>query len=238
MKIIVLGNSKYKENDFIYNAISEDESFSFKVCGGQSNKSQYVWLNNPLTIAEIEFGDRRFKYPSLKEAKLIESPLTLDNDLTYLCTVSVITEVVNKTLPEQERYLFFKDIEQSLAALKAGKDKLMVLLILLARATKLAGGELEVDKCVFCGKTSDIIAFSFADGGFVCRDCFEDSAANTDLTPNQMLLIRYIFKAPNYSCPSSDKFSEEDKMVILRHMREYFIDDLGIGIDSISSLLK
>lgn len=238
MKIIVLGNSKYKENDLIYNVISEDGSFSFKVCGGQSNKSQYVWLNNPLTIADIEFGDRRFKYPTLKEAKLIASPLFNDCDLTYLCAVSVITETVNKVLPEQEKYLFFNEIEQSLNALKSGKDKLMVVLILLARATKFAGGELEVDKCVFCGKTKDIVSFSFIDGGFICKECFEESLANTDLTANQMRLIRYIFKSPNYNCIAIDKYTEEDKNVVLKHLREYLADDLGIYIESISSLLK
>ena len=238
MKIIVLGNNKYKENDIIYNAISEDGEHSFKVCGGQSSKSQYMWLNNPLTIADVEFnGDRRFKHPTLKEAKLISSPLTLDNDLSYLCTISVINEAANKLFAEGEKHLLFKDVEEALTALKAKKDQMMVLLILLARAAKLTGSELEVDKCVFCGSTKDIVAFSFPDGGFVCKKCLEESMATTDLTGNQMLLIRYIFKSPNYECRGSERFTTEDKKVILKCMREQFFDDIGVTLDSISALL-
>ena len=238
MKIIVLGNSKYKENDLIYNAISEDSSFSFKVCGGQSNKSPCVWLNNPLTIAEVEFGDRRFKHPSLKEAKLIASPMTMNNSLTYLCTISIITEIANKTFPEEDRYLLYRDIIDSVTALKNGKDEMMVLLILMARAAKLAGAELEVNGCVICGKTKGLVAFSFPDGGFVCEDCLKDSLATPSLTAQQMRLIRYIFKAPNYECPASDQFTDEDKNVVLKSMREYFFDYLGVFIESISSIFK
>ena len=238
MKIIVLGNSKYKESDYIFNAISEEGSFSFKVCGGQTSKSPYQWLNNPLTIADIELGDKRYKHPTLKEAKLISSPMTGEDSLAYLYSLSLINEVANKVFPEQERYLLFKDIEQSLTALKEKKDYAMVILILLAHAATLAGAELEVNQCVFCGTKERIVAFSFADGGFVCRDCLEESGAVTDLTSNQMYLIRYIFKSPNYQCVGSERFSSDDKNEVLKHLREYFKDYLGIYLETIGALLK
>lgn len=238
MKVIVLTNNKYKENDLIYNALSEEGECSFKVCGGQSSKSPYVWLNNPLTIAEVECGtDRRFKYPILKEAKLISSSLTLDNDLNYLCAISVISEIISKCFADGERHILCKDIEESLAALKSNKDRLMVILILLARTAKYTGSELEVDKCVFCGSTKDILAFSFPDGGFVCKKCFESSSATKDLTANQMLLIRYIFKSPNYECRGSEKYTDEDKKVILKCLREYLFDDIGVRLETIAALL-
>ena len=92
MKVIVLSNTKYKENDIIYNAISEEGLVSFKVNGAQSGKSPYLWLNNYLTIADIEFGDRRFKYPSLKEAKLVSSPLSGNDSLPKLMSLAVLAE--------------------------------------------------------------------------------------------------------------------------------------------------
>lgn len=236
MKIIVLSNTKYKENDFIFDAISETEHLSFKVPGGQSNKSPYVWLNNPLTIAEVEFGDKRFKYPSLQEAKLISSPLTKNSDYDYLTAVSVINEIANKMFQEDEKYLLFKDIEEALTALKDGKDHLMVILILLARAIKLAGSEFEVNQCVFCGTIKDIVAFSFPDGGFVCRNCLVDTVP-AELSGNQMVLIRYIFKSPNYSCVGAERYSKNDKIIVMKQLREFISDDLGVNLGSISNIL-
>ena len=237
MKIIVLSNTKYKENDYIYNAISENECLSFKVCGGQSNKSPYVWLNNPLTVAEVEFGDRRFKYPPLKEAKLISSPMTMNDSFDYLSLVSLIIEVANTMFQDEEKHLFFKDIEESLAALKQNKDKLMVAIILLARAIKIAGAELEVDKCVFCGSKKDIVAFSFPDGGFLCRNCLTENAS-VDLSTSQMKLIRYAFKSPNYNCVGAESFSKNDKEEILKHFKSYIFDDLGVELNAIKQILK
>ena len=237
MKVIVLSLSSFKESDVIYNAISEESSLSFKAYRGQDNKSQYLWLNNPLVIADVEFADRRYKYPTLKEAKLIASPLKGDNQLEYLYSIAAITEIANNVLPEEERHKLFSHIEKAIIALQNNKDHLMVISILLANAARLAGGELEVDQCVFCGATSDIVAFSFADGGFVCRNCLADSMI-ADLSATQMKLIRYVFKAPNYDCPESEKYKAEDKKVVLNNLVHYISDMNGVNLKTISNLLE
>lgn len=237
MKVIILSNTKYKENDVIFNAISETETLSFKAFRGQDNKAQIVWLNNPLTIAEVEFSDRRYKHPTLKDANLVFSPFTGNNSLENLYSISFITEVTNQMFQDEEKYLLFKDIEGALRAIDGGKDILLVSLIFLAHAIKYAGAELEINQCVFCGKTNDIVTFSFPDGGFVCRNCAEEMM-NNDLSPNQMRLIRYIFKSPDYSCVQGEKYSKEDKIVVFKHLKEYVKDDLGVYLNSVDTLIK
>ena len=74
---------------------------------------------------------------------------------------------------------------------REGKDRLMAVLIYLARLTRLSGSELEVDKCVFCGDRKEIVAFSFVDGGFVCKNCQSEETVR-DLSKDQMLLQNYI----------------------------------------------
>lgn len=237
MKIIVLSKTDYKEKDIICDAISETESLSFRLPRANDAKSPYLWMNNPLTIAEVEFGDKRFKYPPVKEAKLISSPLTREDSLDYLLCLAVIAETAKNIVTDEERYLFFKDIEDALAAMKATKKYLLITLIFLARAIKVAGADLEVDKCVFCGNVRDIVAFSFPDGGFVCRNCYEENMPK-DLSPSQMKLIRYLFRAPNYSCQKSEGFSEEDYYAVLKRLRQYIADDLGVYLKSVNALLK
>ncbi len=235
MKIIILSNTKYKENDVIYDAISEDGVVSFKAYRGQDNKSEAVWLNNVLTVADVEFADRRYKYPTLKEAKLISSSISGNDPLEYLVSLNVIAEMVNKMFPSEERHVAFKELEEVLAALKNTKDYLLVNLIFMARAIKLSGAELEVDKCVFCGTTHDIVAFSFDDGGFVCRKCVMDSHP-ANLTPNQMRLIRYIFKSPDYSLRKSEQYTKEDKVALMKALVEYISDYLGVLLTTPNNL--
>ena len=237
MKLIVLSNTKYKENDVIYNAISEESYFSFKASGAQKQNSKILWLNNALTYADVEFADRRYKYPTLKEAKLIDAPL-VDDSLEVMMSYALIAEATNKMLQDEEKHLLFKDILASTKAIKSGADYLLVSLIFLANAIKIAGSKPEIDKCIFCGKTKDIVAFSFSEGGFICRDCLDEDMDIPSLTPNHMKLIRYIFKAPDYSCKASELFDEQDKIYILKHLTDYINDDIGVVLNSAKQLIK
>ena len=237
MKVITLASTKYKEKDCIIDAISEESAISFKARGAQDSKSPFVWLNNILTVADVEFAEGRYKYPVLKSATLISSSITGSNELNYLYVISALAEITKKVLNDEERHCSYNDLLNAVSALKKGKDYLMVVLIYLARCLKYAGIQLEVDKCVFSGSTSDIVAFSFADGGFVSRNYVTEDMP-LDLSGQQMKLIRYCFKAPDYSCERIEKYSADDKKVILNKFNEFIDEFIGVKITSINYLIK
>ncbi len=238
MKIIILSKTPYKEKDLIFNAISEDKFFSFRGRGVLDNKSPHVWLNNDLTIADIEVGeDKRSKYLTLKEAKPILSPMFAVGDLYKMYAIGAIAQVVNKTLEDNEKSRAFSTIESAINALKEGRDFQMVVLIFLARMLALCGSAFNVDSCVGCGSTKDVVAFSFVEGGFICRNCLSPDDNYPKLNNNQLKLIRYIFKAPDFKCVGADMFNKEDKNVLLEHLRLYFFDNIGVSVDSISKLI-
>ena len=237
MRVIILGSTKYKEKDCILDAISEDGPVSFKARGAQDNKSQFSWLNNNLTVADVEFTEGKYKYPVLKSATFISSSITGSDDLDYLFSISALAEIAKSTLNDDERKWAFNDLLDAVSALKRGKDHVMVALIFMARCMKYAGAQLEVDKCVFSGSTSDIVAFSFADGGFVSRPYVTEDTV-LDLSAQQMKLIRYCFKAPDYSCVMSEQYTKEDKKVILNKFLEFIDEFLGVKLAAPYYLIK
>ncbi len=230
--------SPYKEKDVIYNAISETGYVTFRARGGLDNKSAFVWLNNVLTIADVELvADKRSNYLSLKEAKPISSSLIGNTDFNYLASISVFAQIAKNMFEESDVHQLFSDIEMALQALKFGKDHLMVTLIFLARCTKKAGAEINVDCCVHCGATSDIVNLSFEEGGFVCRRCDSPEIEHI-FNASQMKLVRYVFKSPNYSCIGSEVFKEEDKKYVLKCLKQYVYDSVGVNLNSIDNLVK
>lgn len=238
MKIIILSSTDYKEKDRIYNAISEKEYFSFRVKGGIDTKSKFIWLNNQFTVAEVEFvEDGRYKYPILKDGHLIFSPMSGKDSVDYLFVINALADIVKHMLQDEEKAKIYQDIIDVLEALKNGKDTLTLTLIFLARVMKIAGMEFEVNKCVFCGTTHDIVTFSFADGGFVCRNCYDPNMGK-DLSLEQMHLLRYVFLAPNYSCKGIEKFTNEDKKKLLSAFNNYISDELGVSLLSINFLIN
>ena len=237
MKVIILSKSSYKEKDCIYNAISRDECFSFMAKGAQDPKSKFIWLNNPMTVAEVEFlQDGRYKHKVINNAVLLSSPMMANNSYEYLSTIGVLLELAKNALSDEEKHLLFDDIESALNALRKQKDHLMVLLVFMAHLIKIGGAALEVGKCVSCGNKSDIVAFSFDEGGFLCSKCISEETV-TDLSKTQLHLIRYIFMAKDYSLPEIEKYSSEDKKKILIKLKEFIDDIMGIKLNSINGLL-
>ena len=237
MQVIILSTTKYKEKDCIYNAISKDKSLSFKAKGAQEAKNQFVWLNNMLTVADVEFlDDARYKYPIIKNASLVFPSISGMDKLEYLFSLSALAEITNNMFEEEEKYVVYNDLLGTIKALKKEKDTAMVILIYLAKCMKYAGYEFEVDKCVFSGATKDIVAFSFEDGGFVSKEYAKGMIL--DLTGQQMKLIRYCFKATDYDCLMIEQFSKEDKVVILNKFLKFIDDNLGAKLNTAQYLIK
>ena len=238
MKVIILSKSSYKEKDCIYSAISQEGYISFMAKGAQDPKSKFVWLNNPLTIADVEFlSDGRYKHKVVNNATLISSPMVGATDYGYLASIGVLTEITRNILADEEKHLAFNECEAALNALRAGKDHLMVILIYLAKLIKLSGAELEVDHCIHCGTRENIIAFSFEDGGYICENCQSEDTVK-DLNAAQLRLIRFIFKVKEYGSPNIDKLTDDDKKKILTKLKEFVDDIVGVRLNSLDALIN
>lgn len=237
MRVIILSTSKYKEKDCIYNALSEEGPLSFKARGAQDSKSPFVWLNNVLTVADVEFTEAKYKYKVLKNATLVSSSITGSDNLEYLYSIAALAEITQELLDDEDKKHMYGDLLDAVSALKKGSDYITVVLVYLAKCSRYAGVELEVDKCVFTGSTNDIVAFSFQEGGFISRGCLTKDTP-IDLVGPQLKLIRYCFKSPDYSCQWADKFALEDKKIILDKFIKFIDEYSGARLTSLEYLIK
>ncbi len=234
MKIIVLSITQYKEKDGIIDAISENGDITFLAKGIFDPKNKNAALNNNLVTADIELQEGNYKYPVLKTSSIIDNPMKLQNDLDYLTSLLLMAEMTKTLLQDEEKILIFESLMQAIHALKRAETPWAILLAYTAKILKVSGYEFEVNRCVFCGTTSNIVTFSFSDGGFVCQDCLE-SDTERDLTKEQMLLIRAAFNVEDlsnikYNC------KKEDALKVLSKFLEFINDSYGITLKS-SSLL-
>ena len=213
MKIIVLSINQYKEKDAIITAISQSETITFLARGIKDPKSKNAAINNPLMIADVELIDGDFKFSILKSFKEIFVPMKLQMDSSYLGTLLLMNEIIIHFFPEEERNKMFDALEQGVMVLKKTNNWLMTLLIYLSYAIRMGGFELEVNKCVICGKKNRIVAFSFLEGGFICEECANEETER-DLDKEQMILLRSIFNSRDYHLVESS-FGKEDALVLL-----------------------
>lgn len=236
MKIIVLSLTPYKEKDAIINAISENETITFLAKGLKNPRSKNAALNNILTVADIELMDGNFKYPILKSSKPLSTSLKVEMNAEYLTSLLIIDEMMLNLFPEQDQYVMFKHLENALDNLRKNNDWLMTLLLFMSHAIRLGGFQLEVNKCVMCGTTKNIVAFSFNDGGFICQNCYQPEMGR-DLSKNQMLLLRKVVNCPDYRLQSAD-YAHEDLMVLLLKFTQYIEEAFGYHFKNMRLLLN
>ena len=235
MKIIVLSITPYKEKDGIVRAISENESLTFLARGIKDPKSKNAALNNVLTIADIELMDGNFAHPILKSSKPLFSPLKVDMDAKYLASLMTIDEMMLNLFPEDEQQVMFETLEKAVNNLKTTNDWIMTLLQFMAHTVKMGGFQLEVNQCVMCGATKNIVTFSFSDGGFICESCYQPEMER-DLSKEQMILLRKIVNCPDYRLKSSD-YKNEDLLVLFNKFCQYIEEAFGYHFKNMRLLI-
>ena len=236
MKIIVLSINPYKEKDAIVTAISEKETITFLARGIKDPKSKNSALNNLLTVADIELMDGDFKYPILKSSKPLFSSLKMEMDEKYLASLILMDEMMLNLFPSEEQYIMFPYLEKAVETLKDKNDWLMTLLLLMSHVIRLGGFQLEVNKCVICGHRNGIVAFSFNDGGFICKDCY-DTDVDRDLNKTQMLLLREIVNCLDFSLIEKE-YNQEDAMVLFTKFYQYIEEAFGYRFKNIRLLIE
>ena len=236
MKIIVLNKTDYQDKDTIIDAISETGSVSFKVRSGQTPNCHVPWINNPLVVADVEYVDNpRYRNKILKGAKLLFYPL--DNiDYDSLLEFQLAREIIDNILLPEEKFRVFNDLLDYLTACHGRKNNLLKTLMFMARAIQYSGSGLVVDRCVFCGSTKDIVSFSFADGGFICRECMHEGMP-IDLSPYQMKLIRALFTSKISADIPEDNVKMEDKEWLLMKLTQYVSDANGARLNTTKLIL-
>lgn len=235
MKVIVLTINPYKEKDAILTALAENQLVTFLARGINDPKSKNAAINNILTIADIELMDGSFKYPILKSSKPLFTSLKLDMDSKYLGALMLMDEVMVHLFPDEEKFKMFPYLEGAVVSLKEENNWLMTLLIFMSQAIKLGGFQLEVNRCVICGKKEKIVAFSFVEGGFICQDCFSEDMEH-DLSKEQMLLLRRIVNAQDYRLVKSD-YSKENAEVLFSKFIDFMQEAFGYRFKNIRLLI-
>ncbi len=229
MEIIVLKITNYKEKDGIVDAISENEKVSFLVRGLFDPKSKNAFLNNPLTIADVDFSEGKYKYPVLKSSMLISSPINPHADLRYMGSLMVINEATNYLLNDEEKYVLFDELKSTISELKNGINPLKVVVSYLAKVLKNSGYDFEINECIMCGKRKGIVTFSFEDGGFICEDCYTPDMPRL-FNKNQMLAIRESFAANSSSIKS--EINDEELLFVINKFFEFIYDSYGYNMKS------
>lgn len=169
---------------------------------------------------------------SIESYSVLEpSPLTGKNlaaNLAFMTAAELVVKVFD-ACPLLEGYRRFVS-EVAQGQIWAG------LLDLLVEGINLSGIRPSTRSCASCGRKEDLVAFDFASGGFLCRECCLDPEAHVTGRKN-LLSYRYIFETPlnERETPRLEHgFLRRAVQDSLAYLESYF----GIRIETLETLAK
>jgi DNA repair protein RecO (recombination protein O) len=219
---IVLRTYKLGEADRIVVLVTPERGMVRGVAKGvRKTRSKFGSRLEPLSHVRLQLYEGRGELLTVTQAESVDHFRAIREDIDRLTKGLAMLEAVDHVAlpgePAPELYRMLLGALRTLAA----NDSALVTAGFFLKLLTLEGAGPQVGECVLCGTTEDLVAYSEADGGFVCRPHRRGlpvSAAAVELT--QRILGGQLGAALNE--PSSPA-THEVELVATRAL-EYFLE--------------
>lgn len=174
---IVLNEIRFKDTSKILNIYTKDfGKINVMAKGAYNPKSRLIAHTQPFSYNEYRFRKGRSFY-YINDASIIDSFYDIREDMERVIYGFYILELVNKSLPEEEKnQTLFMLLEKSLRILSnLDKGFLKFIIAFELKFISFLGYRPYIEKCVCCNRDEfSHIRFSIARGGIICENCFSD----------------------------------------------------------------
>lgn len=232
---IVLSRIPQKEHDAMIRALGEKGFFTFYARGALKVGGATSFATQELTLGKYNLVVSSSGSLTLREGKMVDL-FAPKSGLEALLSASMCLEYCLRCLPEEDAPRGYFVLRSALESLSEGHEPFSVSIMFLAQMLRLSGYGLEVDHCVVCGKTSDIVGFDFTQGGFLCADCLPNVGASPR-SAEELKVYRHAFR-----CPLEDlkrvEYPENSRRPILIELLHFVHDALNIRLRSFEAILK
>ena len=220
----------YQDNDAIVTILTEDGKQTFKARGINKINSKngpatnYFMLAEYITTSKSELSNKTLKNANIiKVFKNAFDDLLISSSYLYIC--SLLNQVSEQINGYQIALSCFEMLENKIYPINVLNYFLKHLVNGLGYAPNLEG-------CIICNKKTNLISFDFEQGGFVCKNCFNN---------NHFYQMPLNFLKDLYHFLKNDDFMELDEQHSLKLFKlynEYFKNTNLLKTDNYDFLLK
>ncbi len=228
---LVLRSNEFREADAMVNAISSDGFFSFLARGVKKLTSKNSASVQPFSFSEFLLMQSSGGALTLKQGDL-EANYQIEDSIEAMTVLSFVQELTLKLVQEDEAPLAYPYLLRACSVIKEGKDPLTIGLLYFAKVLYNGGYGLDVDECVICHKKRGIVALSYAEGGFLCREHHELSdTEKPDLM--KLKVLRYAFRCKESDFPRVE-FDRKETIPLYEELGRYLENLTGCRLKSLS----
>lgn len=168
---IVLRTWKLGEADRIVVLLTKERGAVRAVAKGvRKTRSKFGSRLEPLSHVSLQLHEGRGELQLITQVETVDHFRSIREDLDRLTkAVSMLEAVDQVALPGEPALALYKMLLGGLRTLAAG-DSALVAAGFFFKLLLLEGSGPQVEVCVQCGTSEDLVAYSEVDGGVLCRD--------------------------------------------------------------------
>lgn len=223
---MVIRTQDYGETNKIVTIFSMNlGKFSVVAKGAKKPKSRMAAVTQPFIHGQF------LVYPSkglgsLQQGDVLGSFRQIREDIIKTAYAAYIAELTDKLLENREPdYYLYDQFMQTMQWIASHDSAEIPIMMYELKVFKKAGFAPVVDRCVHCGRTDDLTAFSVEEGGMLCRTCSNATEQRIILGPK---LAKIIYLFSNVGLERIGNISmKPENIKLLRQLMDAYYDQYG-----------
>ncbi len=204
------------------------------MCKGAKNlKSPFRATTLKFTYGEFNIYYKEGGLSILKSVDILDSLSLIKNDIVLLSYVNYLTELTSQVIKQTDDDLY-EDYLNVILKINSGLDPLIMCNILEIKYLDYLGVGLNLDACVKCGKSVNILTIDGDAGGYICSNCYTKEMV---VEPKTIELLRMYYYVEIKSIKNL-KISDRVRNEINYFLNTYYDRYTGLYLKSKEFLKK
>ncbi len=230
---IIIKEIPYGETSKIIHVYTKDGVVGIMCKGAKTLKSPFRATTLKFTYGRFNIYYKENKLSTLTSVDIINPLSTLKNDIILLSYLNYLTELTEQVIKQSTENIY-QDFITTILKINDGLDPIIMCNILEIKFLDYLGVGLNLDACIGCGSTTDIITIDGDRGGYICQKCFQNEII---VEPKTIELLRMYYYVEIKSI-SKLRISEKIRDEINRFLDTYYDRYTGLYLKSKNFLKK
>ncbi len=169
---IIVSVTPYGETSKILNVLTKDLGIvGVMAKGAKSMKSRFRSVTEKFTIGVFSVYYHEGKLSTLIQADVTEPLVNIKKDIVKIGYLTYIVELAHQTAKQNQDNHIYRVLISTIKKIDEGLDPMIMTNILELKMLDYLGVGIDLDRCIKCGNTKDIITINGDAGGYICKNC-------------------------------------------------------------------
>lgn len=226
---IIVSETPYGESSKIINILTkEDGVVGVMAKGAKKLKSPLRASTEKFTLGTFNVYYHKDKLSTLVSADVINPLYAIKTDIVKIGYLTYIVELAHQTAKQNDDKNIYSILKSTILKIEEGLDPRIMTNILEVKMLDYLGVGIDLDKCIKCGNTTDIVTISGDEGGYICSHCHTNEPIYSDKTIKMFRLYYYV----DINSVTDLKISEEVVSNIDTILKDYYDRFTGLYLKS------